>query len=142
MGLKAGCRAYFVNAPATACAAMTLPELNVPASLNGTFDHIHLFVSMASDLDEQFPIIKSHVAPKGRLWVSWPKGRQNGTDLNIREVIRIGYLHGMVESTTLSVSDVWSAIKFTFPIPGKRYSNSYGKLPDLDYDTTSRGVSE
>ncbi len=131
MGLKAGSRAYFIGAPADVHAAMKLPELDVPASLDGRFDHVHLFVLTASDLNEQFPVLKTHVAPKGRLWVSWPKGNRNGTDLNIREVIRIGYQHGMVESTTLSVDDVRSALKFTFPIPGRKYNNSYGTLPDL-----------
>lgn len=49
--------------------------------------------------------------------MSRPKGKQQGT-LNIREVIRVGYQHGMVESTALSVDDVWSALKFTFPKEG------------------------
>lgn len=129
MGLKAGSRAYFIDAPDAARASMMLPELDIPATLDGLFEHIHLFAWKASDLDERFPILRYHVAPRGRLWVSWPKGKQQGTDLNIREVIRIGYQHGMVESTALSVDDVWSALKFTFPKEGKEYNNSYGKLP-------------
>jgi hypothetical protein len=130
MGLKAGARAYFVNAPEVARAAMRLPDIDCPSLLDGAFDHIHLFVSTAADLDRHFAELKSHVAVKGRLWVSWPKGGRNGTDLNIREVIRIGYSHGMVESTALSVNDTWSALKFTHPLPNKRYNNSYGKLPE------------
>lgn len=128
MHLKDGARAYFVNAPESTRAAMMLPHLDCPASRDGVFDHIHLFVSTASELDRQFAVLKSHVAAKGRLWVSWPKGGGNGTDLNIRDVIRIGYSHGLVESTALSVDDIWSALKFTHPIPNKRYNNSYGKL--------------
>jgi hypothetical protein len=45
------------------------------------------------------------------------------------EVIGIGYRHGLVESKTLSVDATWSAIKFTHPIKGKVYKNSYGQLP-------------
>ncbi|MGL4236319.1 hypothetical protein [Tabrizicola sp.] len=130
MGLKADSRAYFVNAPDTAPAAMALPNLDCPSLLVGAFDHIHVFASNASDLDREFAELKGHVARTGRLWVSWPKGGRNGTDLNIREVIRIGYSHGMVESTALSVDQTWSALKFTHPKPNKRYNNSYGKLPD------------
>lgn len=130
MGLRAGSRAYFIGAPSDVHAAMKLPKLETPTSLDGMFDHIHLFVLTASDLNEQFPTLRNHVAPKGRLWVSWPKGKQNRPDLNIREVIRIGYQNGMVESTALSVNEVWSALKFTMPIPGRRYNNSYGTLPD------------
>ena len=55
-------------------------------------------------------------------------GRQLGTDLTLPEVIRIGYNHGLVESTTVSVDTTWSAIKFTHPKPGKEYRNSYGQL--------------
>lgn len=130
MGLKAGARAYFVNAPDTARSAMTLPDLDCPETLDGSFDHIHLFVTSAADMERRFPGLKKHIAPNGRLWVSWPKGGQQGTDLNIREVIRIGYACGMVESTALSVDEVWSAIKFTHPKPNKRYNNSYGTLPE------------
>ncbi|GAB3529414.1 hypothetical protein GCM10027402_32720 [Arthrobacter monumenti] len=43
-------------------------------------------------------------------------------------IIRIGYEHGLVESTALSVDSTWSAIKFTHPKPGKTYQNSYGTL--------------
>ena len=51
------------------------------------------------------------------------------TDLVLPEVIRIGYRHGLVESKTLSVDATWSAIKFTHPVAGKVYKNSYGQLP-------------
>jgi hypothetical protein len=58
------------------------------------------------------------------------RGKAMGTDLTLREVIRIGYDHGLVESTTLKIDDNWSAIKFTHHKRGKEYRNSYGKLPE------------
>jgi hypothetical protein len=64
------------------------------------------------------------------LWISWPKGGRLGTDLTLKQIIRIGYSHGLVESKTISLDPTWSAIKFTFPKQGKQYSNSYGKLKD------------
>src|ERR687894_285859 len=39
------------------------------------------------------------------------------------------YIHGFVESKTLSVDATWSAMKFTYPKKGKVYNNSYGRLP-------------
>jgi hypothetical protein len=129
MGLEPGARSYFSGASDTVLVEMKLPTLHVSEHLDGLFDHIHVFVSTAIDLNRRFPKLKSHVGPKGKLWVSWPKGGSRGTDLNIRDVIRIGYSHGMVESTALSINEVWSAIKFTHPIPGKIYQNTYGKLP-------------
>ena len=51
------------------------------------------------------------------------------TDLTLPEIIRIGYDHGLVESTTLRIDDTWSGMKFTHPKSGKVYRNSYGRLP-------------
>ena len=80
-------------------------------------------------MERTFPKLKRHLQKGGMLWVSWPKGRAMGTDLTLPEVIRIGYDHGLVESTALRIDDAWSALKFTHPKRGKVYQNSYGKLP-------------
>ncbi len=129
MGLKRGARAYFANAPESALNAMKLPTLAVKTTLHGKFDYIHLFTATQAEIDELFPKLKAHLAPAGTFWVSWPNGRQRKTDLTLPHVIRIGYSHGLVESTALSVDEVWSAIKFTHPKPGKIYNNSYGQVP-------------
>jgi len=62
------------------------------------------------------------------LWVSWPKGKQGGTDLTLQKVIKSGYDFGLVESKTISIDKTWSALKFTFPKKTKEYHNSFGKL--------------
>lgn len=129
MGLKPGTRAYLIDGPAASVEAMNLPDLNIPASLTGQFAYIHLFTTTQQHLDEMFPQVKQHLAANGMLWISWPKGRQQDTDLTLPIVIRIGYSHGLVESKTLSIDSTWSALKFTFPKPGKTYRNSYGQLP-------------
>ena len=130
MGIKAETRSFFANAPESALKAIELPTLEVSATLSGTFGYIHLFAASQSVMDNAFPKLKAHLRADGVLWVSWPKGRQMGTDLTLPDVIRIGYSHGLVESTTLSVDGVWSAMKFTRPKAGKVYKNSYGQLPD------------
>jgi hypothetical protein len=130
MRLKAGTRTFFANAPESALAAIELPSLDVSATLGGEFGYMHLFVISQAEMEELFPRLKAHLHPTGALWVSWPKGRRLGTDLTLPHVIRIGYRHGLVESTTLRVDGTWSAIKFTHPKPGKVYHNRYGQLPD------------
>lgn len=130
MGLKAGWRGYLRNAPPEAVEAMELPELDMGERLSGAFDYIHLFATTQADLDRQFPELRDHLSATGKLWVSWPKGRQLDSDLTLPIVIRIGYSHGLVESTTLSLDAIWSAIRFTRPKAGKTYNNSYGTLPD------------
>lgn len=129
MGIKEGARALFVSAPESALNAMELPRLGVSDALRGHFAYIHLFARSQAEMDDVFPRLKAHLGPTGMLWVSWPKGRKLGTDLTLPQVIRIGYRHGLVESTTLSVDDTWSAMKFTHPKPGKIYKNRYGRLP-------------
>ena len=128
MGVKQHSRAYIANPDENAIAGIRLPELKIIKRLIGTFDYIHLFAKNLQQLEQFFPKLKGHLAPNGMLWVSWPKAKQLGTDLNIKEVIRIGYDFGLVESTALSVNKVWSALKFTRPKEGKEYHNSYGTL--------------
>jgi len=130
MGIhEGGARALFVNAPESALNAMKLPRLDVSDALRGDFAYIHLFARSQAEMDDMFPKLTTHLGATGMLWVSWPKGRKLGTDLTLPQVIRIGYRHGLVESTTLSVDDTWSAMKFTHPKPGKTYKNRYGRLP-------------
>lgn len=129
MGIKEGARTLLLHAPESALKAIMLPSLEVSATLDGDFAYIHLFAVNQAEMDDLFPELKAHLGAAGMLWVSWPKGRKLGTDLTLPHVIRIGYSHGLVESTTLSVDGTWSAIKFTHPKPGKVYNNSYGQLP-------------
>lgn len=130
MGVTPGLRAHLRGAPASAVAAMSLPDLDLQETASGEFDHLHLFVLTQEQMRAQFAELRDRLRPGGMLWVSWPKGGRLGTDLTIRSVIAIGYELGMVESTCLRVDDVWSALKFTHPKPGKTYANSYGTLPD------------
>lgn len=129
MGIKPGSRAYFVGAPAGVREATNSPELDVAGDLTGDFDYLHLFVTSQAELNRVFPILRDHLGRGGMLWVSWPKARRGGTDLTLPSVIKIGYSHGLVESTCLSVNETWSGLKFTHPKPGKTYHNSHGVLP-------------
>jgi hypothetical protein len=130
MGVKKDSRAFLVRAPEEVMEDLDLPNLNIAARMTGGFDYIHLFTTTQNDLQKQFPKLKAHLEVTGMLWVSWPKAGQRKTDLNIKNVIKTGYDHGLVESKTLSVNKTWSAIKFTHPKKGKLYNNSYGKLKE------------
>jgi hypothetical protein len=130
MGIKGGERAYFANAPADAISAIDAPELDISNKLAGQFDYINCFVVTQSDLDKQLAALQPHLAPSGKLWVSWPKGKRLSSDLSIPSVIRIVYEHRLVESTNLRINDTWTSLKCTHPRPGKIYKNSYGTLPN------------
>lgn len=129
MGIKEGMLAFFVNTPQSALDAINLPTLNIASQLEGQFDYIHVFTITQAEMDDVFPKLKHHLKPTGMLWVSWPKNKKLNTDLVLSKVINIGYSHGLVESTCLSVDATWSGLKFTFPKKGKDYHNSFGQLP-------------
>jgi hypothetical protein len=130
MGVKENSRAFFANTDKEALDNINLPTLNIPAKLEAEFDYIHLFVKTKMEFIDYFPKLKPYLKSNGMLWVSWPKGGKLGTDLNIKIVIKLGYDFGLVESTCLSINDIWSGLKFTHPKKGKVYNNSYGKLND------------
>ena len=130
MGITPESRAHLVGAPRSAVATMNLPSLDLSDQLTGEFDYLHLFVTRQDELRARFAVLRDHLRPGGMLWVSWPRGGGLGTDLTLRSVIAIGYDLGMVESTCLRIDDVWAALKFTHPRPGKVYANSYGALPE------------
>ncbi len=128
MGIKPNMRTIIIKAPEGILKAIDPPDANIASSLRGGFDYIHFFANTQAELNKKFPTLKDHLKPTGMLWISWPKGGKQGTDLTLPAVIKIGYDHGLVESKALSVNAVWSALKFTHPKKGKVYNNSYGKL--------------
>ena len=130
MGIKENSRAVFVNADKGVLDNINLPKLDIATKLEEEFEYIHLFVKTQIEFTDFFPKLKSYLKPNGMLWVSWPKGGKLGTDLNIKTVIKLGYDFGLVESTCLSINDIWSGLKFTHPKKGKIYNNSYGTLND------------
>ena len=137
MGVKENSRAILVNSDEVAINKIEFPPLDISTKLAEGFDYIHLFVKKQSEFIEHFPILKEYLNPNGMLWVSWPKSGKSGTDLNLKTVIKLGYDFGLVESTCLSISEIWSGLKFTHPKKGKVYNNSYGKLNDKRTSTTN-----
>lgn len=129
MGIKPGWRTYVMGAPDGVLDALGLPPLHLETELTARFDYLHLFVRTQEQMRAQFPDLVPHLAPRGKLWLSWPKTGKLGSDLNLPKVIEIGSDCGLVESTCLRVDDTWTGLRFTHPKVGKIYTNSYGTLP-------------
>ncbi len=129
MGIKADWRTHVVGAPDGVFDTLGMPPLQIDPDLKGEFDYVHLFVRTQAAMRVEFPRFVPHLAQQGKLWLSWPKARKLGSDLNVPNVIEIGYDCGLVESTCLRIDDTWTALRFTHPKPGKVYANSYGTLP-------------
>jgi len=128
LGVTPNMRTLFINAPDDFSKNAAFPLLDLKQKRIGTFDYIHYFVITQKEFHKHFPILKNHLNTKGMLWLSWPKSKRKLTDLNIQKVIELGYTYGLVESKVVSIDEIWSAIKFTHPINGKIYNNSYGQL--------------
>lgn len=129
IGIKPGWRAHVVGAPEGVLETLGLPPLVLEDEPTGELDYVHLFVVTQHQMRERFPALVPHLAPRGKLWLSWPKARRLGSDLDLPTVIEIGYDFGLVESTCLRIDDTWSGLRFTHPKAGKTYANSYGTLP-------------
>jgi hypothetical protein len=124
MGIKEDSRAIFINAPVGVVKDIDPPPLDLATRLTGSFDFIHIFIKKQRDLRKKLPPSKNHLKPTGTLCVSWPKSGQHDADLRLSEVIKIGYDYGLVESKTISINSLWSAIKFTHPKKGKIYQTA------------------
>jgi hypothetical protein len=61
MGVKAGMRAFFVNAPQSALDAIHLPGLDISSALYGEFDYLHFFTTTQAEMDAAFPKLKRHL---------------------------------------------------------------------------------
>ncbi|GEP39988.1 DUF3052 domain-containing protein [Nocardioides psychrotolerans] len=129
MGIKPAWRTHVVGAPDGVLETLGLPPLEMVPELTGDFDYLHLFVTAQAAMRVEFPRLVPHLASQGKLWLSWPKARKLGSDLNVPKVIEIGYDCGLVESTCLRIDETWTALRFTHPKIGKVYENSYGTLP-------------
>ena len=138
MGIRENSRAVFVNADKNALENMNLPALDISDKPDDEFDYIHLFVKTQHEFIHQFPKLITYLKTDGMFWVSWPKGGKLETDLNIKTVIRLGYDFGLVESTCLSINEIWSGLKFTHPKKGKVYNNKYGKLNQSHQSISSK----
>jgi hypothetical protein len=128
IGVRENMRTIFINAPADTIKEISSPTLDLKKKLTGKFDYIHFFVRSQAEFHKKFPKLMNYLQHPGMLWVSWPKSGFKGTDLNIKIIIKLGYDYGLVESKTISINSIWSAIKFTWPKEKVVYNNSYGKL--------------
>ena len=76
-------------------------------------DFVHCFCIRATELCRRFPALRCSLAPKGILWISWPKKSSPlHVDLGEGEVRAIGVANGLVDVKICVVDTDWSALKF------------------------------
>ena len=74
---------------------------------------IVVFSASRAVLGELFPKAKHLLAPRGALWVAWPR-RSSGffTDLDEQLVRAVGLAAGMTDNKIISIDEIWSALRF------------------------------
>ncbi|MCI0363341.1 MAG: DUF3052 domain-containing protein [Phycisphaerales bacterium] len=123
LGIKAGHRARFINAPPHYAQLLgSLPNgITIAKSARGPLDFIHFFAAKGATLRKEFPRLKKALAFDGILWVSWPKGGSSiPTDLKEADVRDAGLAAGLVDVKICAVDDDWSGLKFVYRLKNRR----------------------
>src|SRR3954452_21457782 len=80
-------------------------------TLRGHFDLVQGFFTRRAQLASSLKRLCAAVAPAGILWISYPKGKALGTDLN-RDIIHdLVPDFGLDAVAQVAVDDVWSALR-------------------------------
>lgn len=114
LGLKAGMKCYFCEAPPHYFKTLgRTPTIVLMTRLKGTLDFIQYFTSAKRDLQAKYPSLVEALATDGMLWISWPK-KASGveTDLTEDAVREVGLANGLVDVKVCAVDDTWSGLKF------------------------------
>ena len=79
----------------------------------GLFDFIHFFTRELSELQDEFPKLAKSLAPKGMIWISWPKGSSGiETDVSENRIREVGLKTGLVDVKVAAIDETWSGLKF------------------------------
>lgn len=124
LGIKAGSRLGFVNAPkgfkkelGTLPADVKISVGHLPKPL----DLIILFTDSSRTLKIEFPILAEKLSANGMLWIAWPK-KSSGvpTDMSFDIVQRTGLQTGLVDVKICAVDEIWSGLKFVYRLKDRK----------------------
>jgi hypothetical protein len=116
LGIKPGCDVALLGAPADF--ERTLGALPGGVSLRrdrlrSGADLILLFAQSRAKLERHFDNAMRALAPRGRLWIAWPKQASGAlTDLTQAAVRSHGLHAGLVDYKICSIDQTWSGLLF------------------------------
>jgi hypothetical protein len=123
LGIKAGHRVAILGAPPAYAATLgeLPPQVKLGNDLRSEKDLLHFFTKSRQELEQKFPALKSVLAQKGLLWISWPKGSSGvATDVNDNVVREIGLRNGLVDVKVCAVDETWSGLKFVYRVKDRK----------------------
>lgn len=114
LGIKASSRVCIINAPRGYKARLGAlsPDAHFVATLTKAIDVIQVFVTSRKELEAQLPKLKPLLAPRGILWVTYPKATSKmKTDINRDNIRAYARSLGLETVAILAVNDDWSALR-------------------------------
>lgn len=116
LGLKAGGVLAVVRAPQDFAATLgTLPAgARLTSRLAGEAHVVVLFCRALAQLRADWPGAAKCLAPRGGLWVAWPKQAAGlTTDLGDAVVRAFGLDQGLVDTKVCAIDRTWSGLRFS-----------------------------
>lgn len=123
LGLKAGAKAAFVDAPKHYRGLLgDLPEgVRLLSRPGKDMDFVHFFTASLRRLHRRLPALKRSLARNGTLWISWPKKSSRlPADLAESDVRSAGLAAGLVDVKICAVDEDWSGLKFVYRLEDRR----------------------
>lgn len=113
IGLKAGMKCLALNPPANYPELLSGAEGIIFLQKPEQAEVVHLFCADRMTLEQDIDMALSHVAPKGMLWISWPKKTSSKfvdlTEDGVRELV---LPKRWVDVKVCAVDHDWSGLKF------------------------------
>ncbi len=115
LGVVPGQRTLRHAMPASVAAeiddAAPLPAATPP------WDMVHLFCDRRAELEALLVRLRGELAPKGMIWVSWPKkAAKVPTDITEDTIRAIALPLGFVDVKVCAVDAVWSGLKLVIRV--------------------------
>lgn len=120
LGIKAGQRIAFLDAPAAFAGALgPLPEgVGRPrTTLRGPLDLTVAFFAERRRYEQRLPRLIAALDPAGALWIAWPKrAARVDTDLTEDVVRELGLAAGVVDVKVCAIDATWSGLKLVIRV--------------------------
>ena len=115
LGIKEGRRVLLLDPPLGFARKLEPlpPGASVATKIVSQMDVTVLFASSRAVLGELFPKAKHALAPRGCIWVAFPR-KSSGffTDLDEGLVRAVGLAASMTDDKLISLDEIWSALRF------------------------------
>ena len=118
LGLKPNLVACTLHAPENykELLSQPVPLDDLHAAIQ-SHDWIQAFYRDKRSLEREITGVKQNLSKCGALWLCWPKKASGVTsDLDDNTVRSIGLGVGLVDAKVVSVTDLWSGLKFVFRV--------------------------